>query len=38
VADALLADTVRLAEANTGADLGAFRAVLAERRRAIDPP
>lgn len=34
----LLADTLRLAEANTTADLTAFRAELAEKRRPLDPP
>lgn len=38
VADALLAETVRLAEARTDADLSAFRKELSHRRRAIDPP
>jgi len=37
-AETLLADTAALAETHTGADLTAFRAALAERRRLIDPP
>jgi ADP-ribose pyrophosphatase YjhB (NUDIX family) len=37
-AEALLAETVALAEAHSGADLGAFREALSERRAAIDPP
>jgi hypothetical protein len=38
VAEALLADTVRLAEDLTSADLGPVRAHLSERRRAVGPP
>ncbi len=38
VAEALLVDTVRLAEARTDADVRWFRETLAERRRAIEPP
>ena len=37
-AEALLAETVLLAETHTNADIGSFREDLAERRRAIDPP
>jgi hypothetical protein len=37
-AEALLEDTVLLAEERTGADLSPFRQALAERRRPIDPP
>jgi hypothetical protein len=37
-AETLLADTAALAEANSGADIGAFRAALSERRRPVDPP
>jgi predicted phage-related endonuclease len=37
-AEALLKDTAALAEAHTGADLGAFRQALAQRRRPLDPP
>jgi hypothetical protein len=37
-AETLLEDTVRLAEAHTGADLSAFRQALAERRQPLDPP
>jgi hypothetical protein len=37
-AQALLEDTVRLAEARTGADLSAFRQALAQRRQPLDPP
>ena len=37
-AEALLEDTVLLAEAHTGADLSSFRQALAERRQPIDPP
>lgn len=37
-AEALLADTVLLAETHTDADLSSFREALAERRRPIDPP
>lgn len=37
-AEALLEDTVRLAEARTDADLSSFRQALAERRRPVDPP
>jgi hypothetical protein len=37
-AEALLEDTAALAEAHTGADLGAFRQALAQRRRPLDPP
>jgi hypothetical protein len=37
-AEALLEDTVLLAEARTDADLSSFRQVLAERRRPLDPP
>jgi hypothetical protein len=38
VAEALLTETVLLAEAHTHADLGAFREELSEQRRALDPP
>jgi hypothetical protein len=38
VAEALLSETVLLAEARTPADLGSFREELSERRRALDPP
>jgi len=37
-AEALLEDTVLLAEARTSADLSSFRQALAERRQPIDPP
>jgi hypothetical protein len=37
-AETLLEDTVLLAEARTGADLSAFRRVLAERRHPLDSP
>ena len=37
-AEALLADVVMLTNTHTDADIAAFRAALAERRRAIDPP
>ena len=37
-AQTLLEDTVRLAEARTGADLSAFRQALAERRQPLEPP
>jgi hypothetical protein len=37
-AETLLADTVLLAEAHTGADTTAFREALAERRRPVYPP
>lgn len=37
VAEALLADTVELAEAHTTADIASFRAALSERRRALGP-
>jgi hypothetical protein len=37
-AELLLADTVQLAETHSDADLTAFRAELAERRPALDPP
>ena len=37
-AEALLEDTVALAEAHTGADLSEFRQALAQRRRPLDPP
>jgi hypothetical protein len=37
-AQALLEDTVLLAEARTGADLTAFREALAQRRHPLDPP
>ena len=37
-AETLLADTVLLAQAHTGADIGSFREGLSERRRAVDPP
>jgi hypothetical protein len=37
-AEALLTDTVALAEARTDADLGSFREELAARRRVIEPP
>ena len=37
-AEALLEDTVLLAEAHTGADLSSFRHALAQRRRPLDPP
>jgi len=37
-AEALLEDTILLAEAHTGADLSSFRQTLAERRQPIDPP
>jgi len=37
-AAALLAETAALAEAHSGADISAFREVLDERRRAVDPP
>jgi hypothetical protein len=36
--EALLEDTVLLAEAHTGADLSSFRHALAQRRRPLDPP
>jgi hypothetical protein len=38
VAEALLTETVLLAEARTNADVSAFREELSQRRRAIDPP
>ena len=38
VAEALLTDLVALSEACTDSDLSSFRAELAARRRAIDPP
>jgi hypothetical protein len=38
VAEALLTETVLLAEARTHADLGAFREELSEKRRVLDPP
>ena len=38
VAEALLTETVLLAEARTDADLSSFREELSQRRRAIDPP
>jgi hypothetical protein len=34
----LLAETAALAEAHSGADIGAFREILNERRRPLDPP
>ena len=37
-AEALLEDTVQLAEARTDADLSSFRQALAERRWPVDPP
>ena len=37
-AEALLEDTVLLAEARAGTDLSSFRQALAERRQPIDPP
>jgi len=37
-AEALLAETVTLADAHSEADIGAFREALSERRPAIDPP
>ncbi len=37
VAEALLTETVLLAEARTDADTSSFREALSERRRAIDP-
>lgn len=37
-AEALLEDTVLLAEAHTDADLSSFHQDLAERRRPADPP
>jgi len=37
-AEDLLAEVMVLAEAHSGADITDFRAALAERRRAIDPP
>ena len=37
-AEALLAETVTLAEAHSDADIGAFREALSERRQAVDPP
>jgi ADP-ribose pyrophosphatase YjhB (NUDIX family) len=37
-AETLLAETAALAEAHSGADIGAFREELSERRVAIDPP
>jgi len=37
-AEALLVETVLLAETHTDADIGSFRESLAEHRRAIDPP
>jgi ADP-ribose pyrophosphatase YjhB (NUDIX family) len=37
-AETLLAETAALAEQHSGADIGAFREELSERRRAIDPP
>jgi len=36
--EALLTETVLLAEARTDADLSSFREELSQRRRAIDPP
>ena len=38
VAEALLTETVLLAQARTDADLSSFREELSQRRRAIDPP
>ena len=38
VAQALLEDTVLLAEERTGTDLSAFRQALGKRRQALDPP
>jgi len=38
VAEALLTETVLLAEAHTDADLSSFREQLSQHRRAIDPP
>ena len=38
VAEALLTDTVRLAQAHTDADIGDFLQALSQRRRAIGPP
>jgi hypothetical protein len=38
VAEALLAEIVTLAEAQSDADIGAFRMALSERRHPIDPP
>jgi hypothetical protein len=37
-AESLLADTVLLAQAHTGADIRSFREGLSERRRSVDPP
>jgi hypothetical protein len=37
-AEELLADTVRLAETRTDADLTSFREALSEKRRPLDPP
>jgi hypothetical protein len=37
-AGSLLTETAQLAETNSDADLGSFRAELSERRRAVDPP
>jgi ADP-ribose pyrophosphatase YjhB (NUDIX family) len=37
-AETLLAETAALAQAHSGADIGAFRETLSERRAAIDPP
>jgi hypothetical protein len=37
-AQTLLEDTALLAETRTGADLGAFRQALAQRRQPLDPP
>jgi hypothetical protein len=37
-AEALLAETALLAQTHTDADISSFRAGLAARRRAIDPP
>ena len=37
-AEALLEDTLALAEARTGADLSSFRQALAQRRRPLAPP
>jgi hypothetical protein len=37
-AEALLIETVDLAEKRTGIDLAEFREILSERREALDPP
>jgi hypothetical protein len=37
-AEVLLAELVTLVEAHSDADIGAFREMLAERRRVIEPP